>query len=367
MSARTPCTHCGRNSPDAFLCHDCQDDLADMLHGLARGRPRKTGGHEAGWIDHLREAALGQTKLGETARRTPRYRNVLDGERALASHLELLPERHETIEGPALDGQPWPLTQPAHTDLATARRQRQHAVLQRALGTARINLAAAEQLDYTHSVLLEWVRDLCETRKAVMPVVDDTNGLALWLARNISAIAADEGAAICCREIREIIADIERIINRAIPPRLLGPCPAMLARSHQADCALAHPHACTRAVVARHGAREATCGSCGAVHNVEDLIARNLADTDDYLCTMRELIDTALPALREHVPTRTLNEWRRTGKLQPHDYTADGTPRFRLGDVRELRDQRPQTAATGRAVGKEVSRTGKYGTQGNVL
>lgn len=41
----------------------------------------------------------GKTKLGEQVRRTPRYRNHLDGEASLASQIEPYPDEHETDLG----------------------------------------------------------------------------------------------------------------------------------------------------------------------------------------------------------------------------------------------------------------------------
>ncbi|WP_142396011.1 hypothetical protein [Mycobacterium kansasii] len=70
-----------------------------MLTYLAIGRPLLNGRHSAGFLEWLRDAALGKTKLGEQVRRTPRYRNHLDGEASLASQIEPYPDEHETDLG----------------------------------------------------------------------------------------------------------------------------------------------------------------------------------------------------------------------------------------------------------------------------
>src|SRR5437868_450432 len=101
-----PCRNCKR-AATLFLCSRCTAELRDMLTGLAIGQELPSGHHGAGWIEHLRESALGQTKLGEAGRRTPRYRSRLDGDKSLSSQIELLPgERWRTIEGPARAGEP---------------------------------------------------------------------------------------------------------------------------------------------------------------------------------------------------------------------------------------------------------------------
>lgn len=92
------CTHCTRPSPDAFLCNTCIGRLRQMLTDLP------------GWITTLEEAVHGQTRLGESVRRSTEK------------------------TGPML-----------------------------------CNLEASELLDYTRSVLVEWVRDICETRGMEVP------------------------------------------------------------------------------------------------------------------------------------------------------------------------------------------------------
>lgn len=52
------CGACGRKS-QLWLCDQCERDLRDMLLGLPK------------WIEYLHDAAVGQTRLGESARRSP--------------------------------------------------------------------------------------------------------------------------------------------------------------------------------------------------------------------------------------------------------------------------------------------------------
>lgn len=41
-----------------------------MLQGLAQGQELPSGHRAAGWIEYLEDAALGRTRLGESARRS---------------------------------------------------------------------------------------------------------------------------------------------------------------------------------------------------------------------------------------------------------------------------------------------------------
>ena len=341
------CRHCG-GAATLFLCNRCTSELREMLTELARRTSTRITTKEhpgesrvaPGWLELLEDAVLGQTKLGSSERRTPRYRRNLDGEKLLASQIELLPgERWEVVPGPAREGEPWPVKVPTddEVDLNKARHDRERAALQHALGAARINLRASELLDYSRCVLTEWVRDICETRGVPVPTLVVNNELALWLARNVSAIASDEGAAVCLREIKQIVEDIERVINRPVPPRFIGPCPTETG----------HRQRCGFALEARRDAESIICPDCKTAYNVADLSAQLRDELDDYSFTLAELDRQILPAVCEYVPSRTLRHWAATGKLQPTGWTDDGEPKYLLADVRELKAARPQKLPTG--------------------
>jgi hypothetical protein len=66
------CQHCHRQS-QLYLCECCQDEAEDMLTGLADGWPLQSE-HKAyrsgSYLEFLADAALGHTRLGESARRS---------------------------------------------------------------------------------------------------------------------------------------------------------------------------------------------------------------------------------------------------------------------------------------------------------
>jgi hypothetical protein len=57
-SGMSQCQHCSGRVHDAFICHPCQVELKEMLLGLPK------------WLGYLADAAHGQTRLGESARRS---------------------------------------------------------------------------------------------------------------------------------------------------------------------------------------------------------------------------------------------------------------------------------------------------------
>jgi hypothetical protein len=104
----TTCQRCARKC-QLFLCQACTTDLRDMLLGLAQG-PELNGKRAAGWIEYLEDAALGRTRLGESARRST--------------------ERNTPLP---------------------------------------VNLGASKLLGNVHAMLARWVQDICESRGVEIP------------------------------------------------------------------------------------------------------------------------------------------------------------------------------------------------------
>jgi hypothetical protein len=168
---------------------------------------------------------------------------------------------------------------------------------------------------------------------------------AKWLATNVSAIAADESAGEFYGEIEHCIEEIERCINRPVPDRFLGPCPALLSDNYG-------ERICKVDLTAGPAEDHVQCPSCKTTHRVGELIDQRMRDADAMSFTLSELFRTILPINREYVPLRTLQHWVTRGRLVPTGFDADGEPRFLLADVRELRDRKPQKVATGSAAHK---------------
>lgn len=160
--------------------------------------------------------------------------------------------------------------------------------------------------------------------------------MARFLAKHVSAIASSEDAGMCFAEVQNAVDAIERMINRPIPPRFLGPCPTILEAGE-----------CNTALMAGRDDREVVCPSCKSTHNVEDLLQRQVDRTSDMSFTISELYGTIMPAVCEYVPMSTLRHWIVKDRLIPTGYDAYGEPRFLLDDVRKLREAKPQKVVTG--------------------
>ena len=278
------CQKCGGRA-QLFLCGTCTRELKDMLYGLAYGQKLPTGQRGAGWIEHLQDKVNGLTREGESERRST--------------------ERN---------------------------------------GPLMVHLEASRLLDQVHATLVRWVQDICDSwsypaprmypRDFIGPLPEDavrghatkaTRSAAIWLAHNVSAIACDENAGMCWREIKDAIDAIERMINRPIPPRYCGPCPA-----------------CNTALKAARDDVEVMCPVCRVTHNVERLEQELWAGVDTWLLTHSEVL-MVMAYRGDPVPERTLRHWRATGRLLPRGYRGE-KPGYWLADVHELRNNKTEVA-----------------------
>lgn len=261
----------------------------------------------------------------------------------------------------------------------------------------RVNMRASRLLDDAHDTLSRWCRDLSESRAARwIPVRSVEPGfvgplrkgwrrlptgyvatpadMATWLAAHVHAIACDEGAGMCFSEVRNLIARIEKAINRPVPPEFCGPCPHSIDHDHDRSCEMNHPHACGTRLMARRGAVEVECPTCGTVHSVERLINRLLADVEHWRFSREELIGSRsgdwagiMGLLNEQVSKSAFYRWIKGGVLKPSGYRRpDGRiaptrrsdadePLYRLSRLRELRTEMGDKQVAGL---KNVERAG---------
>ena len=306
-----------------FICTTCMENLRQQLHDLPW------------WLDRLMEAAVGQVRLSDGGRRV-RRRGVLHGDDSLASHIE--PYR------------PCKCKQDQCTcSTKKARYHREQDALAHALAMGRSNARASDELQKIHNTLTSWVKDICETRGVELPTLHSAHSMARWLERNASAIAGQEDADRCCDDIADAIRNAERLVNRPIPPRFIGPCVTNPAPDSVLEARLAKGDTETRcnfALTANQKATEVTCPTCKQTHNVDELVGQLLSESGDTLVTVRDLVDWILPRMEKPVPERTLYRWMKTGVLETRGHNERGDAMVRLEDVLDIRDSKPRHAAS---------------------
>lgn len=135
---------------------------------------------------------------------------------------------------------------------------------------------------------------------------------------------------------------------------------------HCTDCGM-RDHECATRLMARRGAVEVTCPSCGVTHSVQRLVNHLLARADDFRCTIPEL-HRVLRMLNEPVNIDTLYRWaepksRRSGsgQLKPVGYLRSDNKRigvtrhddkdkpvYRVSDARKRREESIKPGRVGR-------------------
>lgn len=264
-----------------------------MLMGLAVGQKLAGGKNGAGWIENLTDAVHGLTRLGESARRST------DRNAPLMVHMD-----------------------------------------------------ASRLLDQVHATLVRWVQDICDSRGVVYPGArmfprdfvgplplgavrghagNTTRSAAIWLGKNVSAIACDESAGMAYAEIKQVIDAIERMINRPENQVECGPCPTIV--EDQQLCAVG--------LRAKQGEAEVICWKCKATHNVRTLIDKALDDRRNWLYSEAELLEI-MAQIGESIPRGTWWSWRSRGVIESrNEWSAE--PRYTLEDARALWRERVST------------------------
>jgi len=264
------------------MCNTCTSELRELLLGMARGFHLGEGRWSRAWLAALEDAALGQTRLGESERFSS--------------------DRNS----------PLPFSE-----------------------------SASLLMDNVHGMLTTWVRHVCESRG--IPVsrafAVTSARMSAWLSCHVDAIAQDEAAGEIYGDVEGAVEQIERVINRPVPDRYLGPCPVIGENNE----------VCNAQLTTSRDASNVECQRCHTLHSVTALHEAQMRTTDQMSFTISELYRLILPVMREYVPDRTLRHWRSTGALVPTGYDSDNEPRFLLADVRALRDKKTQRKATGAA------------------
>ncbi|MGQ9348930.1 hypothetical protein [Mycolicibacterium gilvum] len=320
----TECRRCERKAT-LYLCNYCIDTLRTQLRELPW------------WLDRLAETALGQAKLSDGGRRATR-RDVLHGDDSLASHIEPLRACKCAEDAECL------------CNVDKARKRRERDALHHILAAGRVNARASAEYDRIQNRLGTWIRDICETRGMGLPQLNTASSMAVWLAKNVMAIAGQEDADKCCDEVADSIKAIERAVNRPPPARSIGPCitdPApdeVLERRRDSGDMTTR---CNLELSAGHKAKSVTCPRCEVTHpDVEEVLQQNIAEMGGMNFTVRQLVDVVLPKLDEPVPQRTLERWVEHGWIEVRGELR-GAAMVRLDDVRELRRSRPRNRKAG--------------------
>lgn len=280
----TSCAVCEGRTADTFLCRDHTKILRRTLHRLPW------------WLSALEDAAVGNVRMGDRGR-SGTHSSELHGD---ASTMRVLPGCQC-------------FTDECVCDLEKARDKRQHAVLDWALSTGKVNGKASRLYERVNNDLTTTVRDLCEKRGVEVPKLT-TNECAQWLSKHINAIAADPSAKEVYNDAIGWEAQIRKAVNRRPQPIPVGACP---------DCGL-------MLVSADRNAPTVSCPRCDLVWDAAEVREWNSANLREMSFTVTELLDLVLPAKGIHVHRRYVQ--MRVRNLDPTGYSGNA-PRYLYADI----------------------------------
>lgn len=294
------CTACTAPT-DVFLCPRCVDELRDLLGSLLPNRDKDGKLHD-GLLDYLLQAEVGQTRLGETGRRVRSLPARLHGDDT--------PDALIVVEsGRTKSGGRWMIERPKYT-------------LNRLLAQGGVNVRAANLRIELFEALGMWARHIASSNKLTI-TWKTAVGYAEFLHQHAHLVALDEDAGECLHRVRSLVAAAVRVINRPEPPRFLGPCPNMVGGKP-----------CATALEASRGAESVQCPRCGAIHEIDHLLAnllrylRNLSGTDAELKAL-------LSAAGYAVNSSTWRSWLHRKQLRPIGWV-------RPDGARAVRKEHPQ-------------------------
>jgi hypothetical protein len=195
-----------------------------------------------------------------------------------------------------------------------------------------------------HNCLGGWVRVVYEDEiqpGVPLTVADKTNCLAAWLGIHEREVRRHEAVGELWHEIRDLVAQARRVVDRRPDRCYLGVCSAELGMLDGGGDAHPgfppQPVYCDADLYSIDGHSTVDCRQCGTRHHVEHRRATLLDAVDDQLGTAAEIARALSAYANVELKVERLRQWYSRGKIAqyaPRD--GDRWPRYRVGDVREL-------------------------------
>lgn len=187
-----------------------------------------------------------------------------------------------------------------------------------------------------HNCLGGWVRVVYEDEiqpGVPLTVADKTNCLAAWLGIHEREVRRHEAVGKLWQEIRDLVEQVRRIVDRRPDRQYLGVCSEPLTSGVYGT-----PFECDADLYVIDDLRSTVdCRQCGTRHHVEHRRATLLDAVDDQLGTASEISHALAAYANQDLKVERLRQWYSRGKIAqyaPRD--GDRWPRYRVGDVREL-------------------------------
>ena len=189
-----------------------------------------------------------------------------------------------------------------------------------------VNWGASEARTHLRAVLVSWVRFCADERvRNASPHLglptDDLPAISRWLMWRVDGLSLLDIGPDAVEEITDAVAKCHRLIDRPADRQYLGRCDMCNEGRY----------------FARLGGTWATCDTCEARTEAEQIRTRLLDELDDRLCTAAEIAHLStylgLRADRDQVRKR-INQWHKRKVIASESMFEE--PAFRFGVVWRL-------------------------------
>jgi hypothetical protein len=221
----------------------------------------------------------------------------------------------------------------AELEITRTRQNRTSAEKHGARSTTRPlpwNEHTAQKAFELNATLNAWALDVSklgeDERDRLAPVHHtDTAEVARWIARNLSTLRMHTEAGTAHEEITDAIHQARRSIDKPLDKTFAGPC----------NEALADDTNCREDLYGYPGRRHATCGNCGAVHDMATRRDWMLSVIEDQVAHSG-LLAGLVTNLGVPIASSTIRKYASAGRIKVISVDDQRRRLYRIGDVLDV-------------------------------
>lgn len=190
------------------------------------------------------------------------------------------------------------------------------------------NDGAAERGRAIQGELVTWARHVHGETGRTLPSMPSGSALARYLGQAVPWLRYQQSWPEVHAVLRPLAGAAMRLVDRPAERVYLGPCGAP---------GLEGATTCRADVYARPGAATGTCQACGATHDVAESRNWLLGALEDVLARPVEIAGVLQRFGDRKVGYSTIAAYVSAGRLVAHGEDGHGRPRYRIGDVLDIR------------------------------
>lgn len=188
------------------------------------------------------------------------------------------------------------------------------------------NDAASEVFFELRRVVARWTRTVSHHHDHLQSLASTVEQAAEWLSLIPTLLAELPDAGLMREEIREVVHQVYRVIDRPFDRMYVGRCDVVV-----------HPPLapCGESLYAVEGRDTVECRACGTTWGVDEQRGWLTAQLVDQLAPASDLVGL-VTSLGRYLTTPMIRSWKRRGMLKVVDVDDRGRDLFRVGTVLDL-------------------------------